>query len=189
VEKDMEDSEVYERIFQKIGTCEPILDVGCGSGKLVNFLAQKTGKQVIGVDISQEGFAEAYRTAREIGVTHLVSCCKADARLLSDLEQDYFGAAVCVYVCHEIGKPDLKLDGPIKALQQVWRVLKPGGKILIVDFLKGHEGEITWGEQFYTRSQLQTIMKTAGFEQISVEQPHKEKMLFLLGIKSSQKKV
>ena len=186
----MEDSEVYERIFQKIGNCEPILDVGCGSGNLVNFLARKTGKQVIGVDISQEGFAEAYRTAREGGVTHLVSCCKADARLLSDLKQeDHFGAAVCVYVCHEIGKPDLKLDGPIKSLQRVWRVLKPGGKMLIVDFLKGHEGETLWGEKFYSHSQLETIMETAGFERISVEQPHKEKLLFLLGIKSSQKEV
>ena len=47
----MEDSEVYERIFQKTGNCEPILDVGCGSGRLVNFLARKTGNQVIGVDI------------------------------------------------------------------------------------------------------------------------------------------
>ena len=39
---------LYQKIAETIGEAEPILDIGCGEGKLANFLASTHNKKVYG---------------------------------------------------------------------------------------------------------------------------------------------
>jgi cyclopropane fatty-acyl-phospholipid synthase-like methyltransferase len=60
---------IDSRILGRLGPAKTILDVGCGDGRLVTFLAYRTRRKVVGLDISSEGFTKAYETAthRDIG--------------------------------------------------------------------------------------------------------------------------
>lgn len=63
---------IDRRVLRHLKSAEIILDVGCGEGRLVTLLAHRTRKRVVGLDISSQGFAKAYKTAARRCVTELV---------------------------------------------------------------------------------------------------------------------
>ena len=63
---------IDRRILRRLGSAESILDVGCGEGRLATFLAHRTRKQVVGLDISSQGFAKAHEMAERRRVAELV---------------------------------------------------------------------------------------------------------------------
>lgn len=64
--------EVDRRILRRLRSAKSILDVGCGDGRLTTLLAYRTRKRVVGLDISSQGFATAYKTAARRRVAELV---------------------------------------------------------------------------------------------------------------------
>jgi cyclopropane fatty-acyl-phospholipid synthase-like methyltransferase len=60
------------RILRRLGSAKSILDVGCGDGRLVAFLAYHTRRKVVGLDVSGQGFAKAYKTAARGHIAELV---------------------------------------------------------------------------------------------------------------------
>lgn len=89
---------------------ERVLDLGCGDGVLTAKLAA-TGVEVVGVDAS----AEQVAAARAKGI---------DARLMDGQELAFgpeFDAAFSNAALHWMRAPDRAIDG-------VWRALKPGGR-------------------------------------------------------------
>jgi len=54
---------IYKKIAQALrgSSATPILDIGCGDGKLVIFLAFELKKEILGVDISDANFRSARR--------------------------------------------------------------------------------------------------------------------------------
>jgi ubiquinone/menaquinone biosynthesis C-methylase UbiE len=117
---------IYEKIAQVLcdSSTTPILDVGCGDGKLVIFLAFELKKEVFGVDISDADFGSARREAELKKVLHLVKFVQADSKSLNIFEDNYFGAVVSVYALHELGDA-------LAVLKELNRVLNPGGKLII----------------------------------------------------------
>jgi ubiquinone/menaquinone biosynthesis C-methylase UbiE len=104
---------------------DTILDVGCGGGRTVHKLAGTATKgKVYGIDFSQESVNVSCRTNRrwiELGRVEIlhgsVSClpfCDQMFDLVSAVETHFFW-------------PDLVAD-----MQEVLRVLKPGGKLIII---------------------------------------------------------
>ena len=61
------------RMLCQLGSAENILDIGCGDGRLTTFLAYHTRKRVVGLDISGQGFTEAYGRAARSRITELVA--------------------------------------------------------------------------------------------------------------------
>ena len=47
---------IDRRILRRLKSPESILDIGCGDGRLASFLAYRTRKRVVGLDISSQGF-------------------------------------------------------------------------------------------------------------------------------------
>jgi ArsR family transcriptional regulator len=96
-------------------------DLGCGTGQLAATLAPYVGR-VVAVDHSRAMLAAA--RARLPGVTN-VELRQGDLEALpiADAELD---AAVMSLVLHYVPEP-------VDALREVRRVLKPGGRLLVVD--------------------------------------------------------
>lgn len=103
-------------------------DLGCGTGALLSMLAQSV-ERVIGVDASDEMLAAA--RVRTAGLEHVeLRRGSLEALPIDDATLD---AATMMLVLHH-------LPSPGAAIAEAARVLKPGGRLLIVD-MSPHEHE------------------------------------------------
>jgi ubiquinone/menaquinone biosynthesis C-methylase UbiE len=112
---------------------ERILDVGCGRGQAVIYLAQRVGPQgrVIGVDIQEGHVATAEEVLQEKGLTQ-AQVMVADAAHLPFADGS-FDAVLCVNVLEAV--PDR-----LRALSEMRRVLRPGGRALVAH--DDHESQV-----------------------------------------------
>jgi ubiquinone/menaquinone biosynthesis C-methylase UbiE len=108
---------------------EAILDAGCGTGDLALVLAQRVGAtgSVNGIDASPEMIARATQKARRQHSSATFAIATAEALPFAD---HTFDQVVSSLVLHH-------LPGDLihQALANMARVLKPGGRITIVDFV------------------------------------------------------
>jgi SAM-dependent methyltransferase len=106
---------------------ERVLDVGSGPGLLAADMAEVVGLagHVIGIDVSDAMLALGQRRCANIGETVRLSFIKADATALP-FPDAAFDAAVSIQVYEYVA------DLP-NALAELYRVLRPGGRALILD--------------------------------------------------------
>ena len=103
-------------------------DLGCGTGELAASLAPFVAR-VIGVDASKPMLAAARRRLEGHANVDL-RIGELEALPIADRELD---AAVLFLVLHHVVEP-------VRALAEVGRVLRPGGRVLVVDMMP-HERE------------------------------------------------
>ena len=103
---------------------ERVLDVGCGPGFLARIVAQAVGPSgaVRGVDISEPLLAVAREHCADLP---WIAVTKAGATELP-FPDAHFDAAICTQVLEYV--PDVDA-----ALREMHRVLKPGGRLVVVD--------------------------------------------------------
>jgi ubiquinone/menaquinone biosynthesis C-methylase UbiE len=100
------------------------LDVGCGTGEDVRAIASGTADvSVTGVDASEDKIREA--RARTLGLPRPVDFRVADAYALP-FDDEAFDACRADRVFHH-------LMDPVKALAEMVRVLRPGGRVAVSD--------------------------------------------------------
>ncbi|HEY7299554.1 MAG TPA: class I SAM-dependent methyltransferase [Xanthobacteraceae bacterium] len=105
-----------------------LMDIGCGTGRFLDFVKQVWPRlPVIGIDMSEAYIAEARRYLRRRGWLRLV-VGKGEAIPVGDESQD---ALTSIFVFHEL-PPDIRRA----AFLEFARVLKPGGRLVIVDSLQ-----------------------------------------------------
>jgi ubiquinone/menaquinone biosynthesis C-methylase UbiE len=111
----------------RIAPGESVLDVGCGTGTLAIAAKRRVGDagRVDGVDASPEMIQRAVKRAHS-GASFRV----AHAESLP-FETSHFDVVLSTVMLHH-----LRRDVRAQAIQEMRRVLKPGGRILIVDFGK-----------------------------------------------------
>jgi ubiquinone/menaquinone biosynthesis C-methylase UbiE len=109
-----------------------LVDIGCGSGKLVVAAAQGLGTQVraIGVDATPSMITRARRRARRNGVRAEFHEGVAESLPFAD---GSVHAVTSSYFFHH-----LPSDVKVLALREMWRVLAPGGRLVITDYGKPH---------------------------------------------------
>lgn len=106
-----------------------VLDVGCGTGILVELLKRKLpNSQVVGIDPDDEALQIAKE--RLEGAQLSAELKKGYAEVLP-FPDESFDFCLSTLVFHHLPN-EIKL----KTLQEMHRVLKPGGKIVITDFGK-----------------------------------------------------
>jgi ubiquinone/menaquinone biosynthesis C-methylase UbiE len=101
-------------------------DLGCGPGYLALELAhQAPGLRVVGIDLSDEMLAEAEAQALWRGADDRISFMKGDVRRIP-LPDGSLDLIVSTLSLHHWGNP-------VEVLDEIDRVLRPGGSFLIAD--------------------------------------------------------
>ena len=147
---------------------EAVLDVGCGTGDLTLRAARRVGAEgrVSGIDASPDMVKIARRKAAKKGRDIDFRVAPIEDLPFADGE---FDAALSSFMIHHL-PDDLKVSG----LAEVRRVLKPGGRIVLVDLkpAKGIVGFVSHLIGFRLpddyAEQLTSTIREAGFEDIEV---------------------
>jgi ubiquinone/menaquinone biosynthesis C-methylase UbiE len=98
-----------------------VLDVGCGAGATVAYLAKRHGCQVVGVDLRESMIARSSERARKEGIQDHVEFRVADVQDLP-FEDDLFDASICESVATFI-------EDKHRVLAECARVTKSGGYV------------------------------------------------------------
>lgn len=105
-----------------------LLDIGCGTGRFLDFVKQTWPRlQVQGLDMSEAYIRHARRHLNGRARTNF-SVGKAEAMPMPDASQD---AVTAIFVFHEL-PPEVRRG----TLRECVRVLKPGGRLVLVDSLQ-----------------------------------------------------
>ena len=121
-----------------------ILDVATGTGDLAILAAKSTGARVIGVDIS-EGMLEAGR--KKLGeLSDTVSLQSGDSEALA-FQDGRFDAVMCAYGVRNFENLEA-------GLREMARVLRPGGRLAILEFSRPKAFPVKQLYGFYFRAIL-----------------------------------
>lgn len=138
-----------------------ILDIGCGHGAFLYFLARSGYTNVYGIDTSAEQIAQA----RDLGITN------ADCHAAFDYLRNSPDAQVDVVLLFDILE---HLEGQelFDMLDEVYRVLRPGGMCLVhvpngegIFGMRVRCGDLTHARAFTQSSARQMLMAT-GFSRV-----------------------
>ena len=119
-----------------------ILVVGVGTGLELPLLPPTT--RVTGVDLSLPMLEGARRRVARLGLAHVASLMQMDAQALT-FPDAAFDVALAPFVMSVV--PD-----PWKALDEMWRVVRPGGELVMVNHFAAETG---W------RVEVETAMERA----------------------------
>jgi SAM-dependent methyltransferase len=101
-----------------------LIDLGCGTGRLLTYMARR-GWWVLGVDLSESMLRQATERATREGLG--VNLLRANLAELS-LVPDTFDAAACLFSTLGMIRG---AEARRKVVKQAFRLLKPGGKLLL----------------------------------------------------------
>jgi len=117
---------------------ESMLDVGCGTGTLAIAAKRRVGAgSVRGIDASAEMIARAREKASRANVDVAFEVASAEALPFSDRQFDVVASTVMLH--------HLRRAAREACVREIRRVLKTGGRLLVVDFgVKGagHRGPL-----------------------------------------------
>ena len=107
---------------------ESVLDVGCGTGTLAIAAKRHVGPTgtVYGIDASPEMIARASKKARKADSEVIFKNATAEALPFPD---SHFDAVLNTIMLHHLPRKARQ-----QCIQEIRRVLKPGGRALVVDF-------------------------------------------------------
>jgi ubiquinone/menaquinone biosynthesis C-methylase UbiE len=130
-----------ERVFREklvnlaqLEAGESVLDIGCGTGSLAIAAKRRVGQSgtVIGIDASPEMLVRARKKAMKAGANIEFRNDVAEALSFHDAQ---FDAVLSTVMLHHL--PD---EARKQCAREIRRVLKPGGRLLAVDFGGAPEG-------------------------------------------------
>jgi ubiquinone/menaquinone biosynthesis C-methylase UbiE len=108
-----------------------LLDIGCGTGRFLDFVKQTWPRlQVVGLDMSDAYVRHAKRHLRRWSRTSFV-VGKGEAIPLPNSSRD---AVTSIFLFHEL-PPKVRRH----ALRECARVLKPNGRLIVLDSLQGDD--------------------------------------------------
>jgi ubiquinone/menaquinone biosynthesis C-methylase UbiE len=110
-----------------------IVDVGCGTGFLTQYAAMHAhgSGRIVGVDLSPQMLRKAKENLSKLGWIESVDFRVGDAENIP-IEDSFADAVVGNMILHHCPRPK-------RAISEMMRILKPGGRIAIADLEKHKE--------------------------------------------------
>jgi len=145
-----------------------IADLGAGEGTIAQLMAQRA-KKVIAIDNSEKMVEFGSELARKHGIENL-------EYRLGDIEEvpirsGTVDLAFLSQALHHAPHPE-------RAIAEAWRILKPGGRIAILDLNRHHfeEAREMYADLWlgFTELELERYLKAAGFEKLETAIVHRE---------------
>jgi SAM-dependent methyltransferase len=145
---------IHPRAFDVRG-CRRILDAGCGNGRYTKLIVRWADPDafIAAFDLSQRMLKRARRRRHAARVSHVA----ADLTKIP-FASGLFDAVVCGYVLEHL--PD-----PRPGLSELARVLRPGGKLLLLvteDTFTGSMCSRMWHCRTYNRRELERVCNECG---------------------------
>jgi len=155
-----------------------VADLGSGEGLLGELLARKC-KQVIAVDNSDQIVKFGKAKAKKNGLTNL-EFRQGDLQS-PPIDDNSVDLAILSQALHHA-------EAPVVAIEQSFRIIKPGGKIMILDLMKHKfdKAKELFGDRWlgFDEGELYQWLESAGFREIEVsavareeEEPYFETLL------------
>lgn len=110
-----------------------VVDIHCGGGRwLISMARRFPGLELVGVEFEQDSVARARATVAAEGLTDRIEIREAD--VAHPVKESSFDLAYLQYALHQI--PD-----PVAVLRAAWTSLRPGGRIIVLDWPLPSEAE------------------------------------------------
>lgn len=144
-----------------------VLDVGSGLGGAARYLAQEFACRVTGLDLSAEYCRVAASLTKRLGLEARVSFQQGNALALPFPDASFD----VVWTQHA----SMNIADKAGLYREMWRVLKPGGRLAIYDVLAGPEGgvyfPVPWAREpsisfLLTSRQLLDLLTGTGFKPV-----------------------
>lgn len=126
-----------------------ILDVATGTADLALQALTLEPEKVVGVDISEEMLAVGREKIAAAGLGDRITLQRGDAEKLP-FSDSQFDAALVAFGVRNFQDLD-------KGLREIWRVLRPGGVLVVLEFSHPRTPVIKQGYAFYSRHILPRI--------------------------------
>jgi len=166
--------EIFDTIvdFVQPDKSDVALDIGTGEG-IAAFKLAESVKKVYGIEIREERIAKAKETAAKNGI-HNTEFSVGIAQNI-DFPDEFFNLATCQVALHHFAEP-------MKALSEINRVLKPGGKFEMSDPVFSEFAQAVWVPVnrlresdfncYHTYLQTINMLNESGFEIIKIKPFH-----------------
>ncbi len=118
---------VYNRLTSHIKRGQRVLDLGCGTGALTLYAAQKDAK-VKGIDINSQMLEIAKKRISEANLSHRIDLYEMGVAELGSEESESYDVVMSGLCFSELSEDEI-----IYTLREAKRILKPRGLVLIAD--------------------------------------------------------
>ncbi|MFM8581109.1 MAG: methyltransferase domain-containing protein [Planctomycetaceae bacterium] len=160
---EIESREVFAKRRQILEACglktgQTVGDIGAGTGLYTRLFADAVGEtgRVVAVDIAQKFLDHIDQRCQEAGIRNVETLrCEADSTGLAEDSLDF--AFICDTYHH--------FEFPRKTMQSLWRALKPGGRVVVIDFKKvaGESSDWVMSHVRAGQAEVEAEIRSVGF--------------------------
>lgn len=125
--------EDYERLLSYVKRGDRVLDLGCGTGEW-SIKAARKGARVRGIDVNASMLEEARRKAKKERLSSEVEFLEKGVSELDEMKPESYEVVMSGLCFSELNSWELSF-----ALNQVRRILKPGGWLLVADIVSSEK--------------------------------------------------
>ena len=141
------------RVVRKVRRMKPerVMDLATGTGDLAIQMAKRMPKaRIMGVDLSDKMLAVAAEKVRRKGLDDHIALYQGDAEQL-DVTDGLLDVVTVAFGVRNFGNPE-------QGLREIWRALRSGGHIVVLEFSTPRNPIVKWAYKLYSNH----IMKPVG---------------------------
>ena len=141
------------RVMRIIRRAKPqrIMDVATGTGDLAIAMARKVNEaHILGVDLSEEMLSEARKKIKRLELEKRITLEKGDAENLTMVASESVDAATVAFGVRNFENIE-------RGLSEIYRTLRPGGKLVVLEFSMPKNRLVRWVYRHYAHRLLPRI--------------------------------